>query len=108
MAHPCRTPPLNWAQHRCQIHRFRPFVWAPGKSGVSVVIFSATEKVIVLEPRSDFRIAAVDALQGTRFMFRMPEEQNFADPASRFQPWGVDRPRKIVHTCKFRCTENFR
>jgi maltooligosyltrehalose trehalohydrolase len=69
---------------------------------VSSVIFSAPEKVIPLEPRRDFRIAEVDALQGTRFMFRMPEGQNFPDPASRFQPWGVDRPRESVDTPKFR------
>jgi hypothetical protein len=45
------------AQHRGQIHRFRLVVWALGKSGASVVIFSATEKVTALEPRRDFHIA---------------------------------------------------
>jgi maltooligosyltrehalose trehalohydrolase len=78
--------------------------WAPGKSGVSVVIFSSasgTERVIPLEPRCGFHIAEVDASEGTRYMFRMPEGQDFPDPASRFQPEGVHRPSAIVDTRKF-------
>jgi hypothetical protein len=41
-------------------------------------------------------------------MFRTPEGQNFSQTSSRFQPWGVDRAREIVDTCKSRCTENLR
>jgi 1,4-alpha-glucan branching enzyme len=95
MAHRCRTPPLHFAQHLCQI---RPFHFA-------VVSFSVTEKVIELELRREFHVAEVDALRGTRFMFRMPEGQNVPDPASRIQPWGVDRSQEIVDTRKFRRTD---
>ena len=38
-------------------------------------------------------------------MFRMPEGQNVPDPASRIQPWGVDRSQEIVDTRKFRRTD---
>ena len=86
-------------------HRFRVGVWAPGKSGVSRVISSATEKVIPLELRRDFHSAEVDALQGARFMFRMPEGQNFPVPAWHFQPWGVDRPSQSLDRVKFRWTD---
>lgn len=86
-------------------HRSRFVAWAPGKSGVSVVIFSGTEKVIPLEPRCGFHIAEVDASEGTRYMFRMPDGQDFPDPASRFQPEGVHRPSAVVNTRKFRWTD---
>jgi maltooligosyltrehalose trehalohydrolase len=85
--------------------RARFVAWAPGKSGLSVVIFSGTEKVIPLEPRGGFHIAEVDASEGTQYMFRMPDGRNFPDPASRFQPEGVHRPSAIVDTRKFRWTD---
>jgi 1,4-alpha-glucan branching enzyme len=66
---------------------------------------SATEKVIPLELRRDFHNAEVDALQGARFMYRMPEGQTFADPASRFQPGGIDRSSQSVDSLKFCRTE---
>jgi hypothetical protein len=75
---------------------------------VSSVIFSAPEKVIPLEPRRDFRIAEVDALQGTRFMFRMPEGQNFPDPASRFSLGELTAlERAWIHPNSAGLTENF-
>ena len=38
-------------------------------------------------------------------MFRMPDGQNFPDPASRFQPEGVHRASAVVDTRQFRWTD---
>jgi maltooligosyltrehalose trehalohydrolase len=81
--------------------RSRFVVWAPGKSGLSVVVFSGTEKVIPMEAHCGFHFAEIEAPEGTRYMFRMPEGHNFPDPASRFQPEGVHRPSAVVDTHQF-------
>jgi maltooligosyltrehalose trehalohydrolase len=81
--------------------RSRFVAWAPGKSGLSVVVFSGTERVIPMEAHCGFHFAETEAPEGSRYMFRMPEGHNVPDPASRFQPEGVHRPSAVVDTRQF-------
>ena len=78
---------------RCQFT-----VWAPARQKVEVHIVSPEELLVPLA-RDDrgYHRATVEGVQpGCRYFYRLDEEKERPDPASRFQPGGVHGPSQLV------------
>jgi maltooligosyltrehalose trehalohydrolase len=86
--------------------RSRFSAWAPGKSQLSVVLLGNERKIVNMTTRPcGFHEVETDAGPGARYVFRMSDDQEFPDPASRFQPQGVHGPSEIVDTAAFAWTD---
>jgi len=73
-------------------------VWAPNCRKVDLHILSPHETVIPLEGGDFgyFRTAASDIQPGARYRFRLDDEAELPDPASRYQPEGVHGPSEVI------------
>ena len=76
-------------------------VWAPGKKNVTLHIVSPTERKLPMlsDAWGYFRLEVDDIPPGTRYYFKLDNDQEYADPASQFQPEDVHGPSAVVdHT----------
>ena len=83
-------------------------VWAPGRTGVEVVLEGApsTSIELVPEPGGYFSGVSPKSRAGDRYRFRLVGEEGlFPDPASRFQPEGPHGPSEVVDPALFRWTD---
>ena len=69
-------------------------LWAPGAKEVALV----THDTRPMQRDADgwFSIVAHDARPGTRYRFRIDDEIDVPDPASRFQPEDVNGPSEVI------------
>ncbi|HWW60740.1 MAG TPA: malto-oligosyltrehalose trehalohydrolase, partial [Thermoanaerobaculia bacterium] len=71
-------------------------VWAPPRRSVAAVI-DGRDHPLTAEPRGYFSGLVREARAGTRYRFRLDDEQEtYPDPASRFQPEGVHGASEVV------------
>jgi maltooligosyltrehalose trehalohydrolase len=84
---------------RCQF-----LVWAPRAKRVEVKILGPNEQSIPLEPteKGYHQLTATDAGPGTSYLFRLDNQKERPDPASRYQPFGVHKPSQITDPHAFR------
>jgi maltooligosyltrehalose trehalohydrolase len=84
-------------------------VWAPKASAISVVVErpGSVPLVAPLErgPDGHFSGIVAEAMPGDRYRYRIDDEGDFPDPASRFQPEGVHGPSEIVDPAGFPWTD---
>lgn len=73
-------------------------VWAPRADSVAVHIPGSPGRLMPLKPRERGYWEAVisEAGPGTPYFFRLNEEHDRPDPASRYQPEGVHGPSEIM------------
>jgi maltooligosyltrehalose trehalohydrolase len=73
-------------------------VWAPRRRRVDLQIVAPRERVIPMKaaPLGYFELQIEDAPPGTRYFYRLDDEVDRPDPASRSQPDGVHGPSEIV------------
>lgn len=76
-------------------------VWAPGRERVTVVFEDAAGREhpgpsLEREPGGYFSGSAPGARPGALYRYRLDDEGNFPDPASRFQPRGPHGPSQLV------------
>ena len=76
--------------------RFR--LWAPGARNVVVALGAGGERTQVLASIEDHWFEAVvpDVGAGTRYAFRIDGTSTVADPASRFNPYGVQAASAVL------------
>jgi maltooligosyltrehalose trehalohydrolase len=77
--------------------RFR--LWAPAAQRVDLCIADVTRSLrIPLQPdiRGWFELITDAAKPGTQYYFRIDDEQEVPDPASRFQPQDVHGPSEVI------------
>jgi len=80
-------------------------VWAPDHRNVYVVI-DGEEHPLEAEPDGYFRGVVHGAGAGTRYRFRLDEdEQTYPDPASRFQPDGPHGDSEVVDPGAYRWSD---
>src|SRR5436305_10892499 len=84
------TPALGavWlGNNRC---RFR--VWAPLSKTIHLHIVAPGDRIISMEPKSrGYHDSIVEGIEpGTRYLFRLATGEEVPDPASRYQPEGVN------------------
>ncbi len=76
--------------------RFR--VWAPLRESVSVNILSPVRRVVPLErdDRGYWTGSVRELYPGARYLYRLDQDRQRPDPASRYQPEGVHGPSEII------------
>ncbi len=75
--------------------RFR--LWAPKVDSLGLVL-DGRDTPLPMQPQEDgwFELRVPEAHAGTRYMFRLPDGQSVADPASRSQPDDAGGPSEVV------------
>ncbi|WP_448265430.1 malto-oligosyltrehalose trehalohydrolase [Nostoc sp. DSM 114159] len=73
-------------------------VWSPLLDSVTVKILTPEEQLIPLKPQSEgyWHTKVNDVYPGTLYRYVLNGQDNFADPASQYQPEGVHGPSQIV------------
>lgn len=79
--------------------RFR--LWAPGASDVAVIIDGGPAVALDREAGGWYRGLVAGVGRGARYRFRIDGGLRVPDPASRFQPEGIDGPSEVVDTQAF-------
>lgn len=80
-------------------------VWAPDRRAVAVVI-DGRATPLTREPSGHFSGVVADARDGTRYRFRLDEDERLLpDPVSRFQPDGPHEASQVVDPSRFTWTD---
>ena len=84
---------------RCQF-----LVWAPRAKRVEVRLLGPGEQVLPLQPAESgyHELTVPDIAPGTSYLFRLNNQKDRPDPASRYQPFGVHKPSQITDPHAFR------
>ncbi|MFZ5905961.1 MAG: malto-oligosyltrehalose trehalohydrolase [Nitrospirota bacterium] len=74
-------------------------VWAPFLNRVELKILQGEEKILPMQKdaRGYWHAFLPDIAPGTRYCFRLEQEQDRPDPASHSQPEGVHGPSRVVN-----------
>jgi len=79
-------------------------VWAPKADRVEVVLINGDARNLhsmTREERGFFSFVKDHVLNGQRYGYRLNGGQDYPDPASRWQPDGVNQPSAVLHTDAF-------
>jgi maltooligosyltrehalose trehalohydrolase len=92
--------------HRSGACTFR--VWAPFRRSVDVKILGprAVSVPMTQDARGYWQVSLSGLEAGTRYFYRLDDERDRPDPASRHQPEGVHGPSAVVDHGSFRWTDN--
>ncbi|MBI3063615.1 MAG: malto-oligosyltrehalose trehalohydrolase [Deltaproteobacteria bacterium] len=73
-------------------------VWAPAASSVDVIVVAPTQRSVLLAHSADgyFSAEVENIPNGSLYHYRLNDEKDRPDPASRFQPQGVHGPSQVV------------
>lgn len=76
----------------------RFLVWAPHVERVALKLVAPRADVLPMQPRDRgyFELTAEGIGPGTRYFYRLAEQRDRPDPASRFQPDGVHGPSAVI------------
>ena len=82
-----------WGENVCRF-----LVWAPHASRVEICIGEPQERRILMQAQSRgyFSIVAESVSAGALYRYRLDDQTERPDPASRFQPNGVHGPSQII------------
>ena len=83
-------------------------VWAPERQTVALHLLGTRDRLVpmVKEQCGYHRIRIDDVEPQTRYLYRLDDSQEYPDPASRFQPYGVHEPSAIVDLGGVRWTDS--
>ena len=79
-------------------------VWAPKADRVEVVLIDGSTRYLHSMTREEggfFSFVKDHALNGQRYVYRLNEGPEYPDPASRWQPDGVNQPSAVLRTDEF-------
>ncbi len=85
--------------------RLRFALWAPDATRVELgILDGGPGRRLEMPPGEDgwFGLTTADAAPGTRYRYRINGETDVPDPASRFQPEGVDGPSEVIDPAGYR------
>jgi maltooligosyltrehalose trehalohydrolase len=82
-------------------------VWAPQANRVEVKIVAPCEKVVPLQKiERGYHQTTVEGVEpGASYLFRLDQEKERPDPASRYQPFGVHQPSQLTDRNAFRWSD---
>ncbi len=73
-------------------------VWAPGAASVSVILTDANDQVTLEEQADGYFSCLTPKLKpGDRYLFELDGVARYPDPASQFQPEGVEGPSEVFN-----------
>lgn len=86
---------------------WRFVLWAPAWRRASVHILGTHERIVEMgREERGYHFAVVEPIEaGTRYRYRLEDSRELPDPASRFQPEGVQGPSQLVDTEDFEWTD---
>ncbi|MBN1188422.1 MAG: malto-oligosyltrehalose trehalohydrolase [Dehalococcoidales bacterium] len=87
-------PGTIWLENgRCRFH-----VWAPHIDRLDLHLVSPDNRTIPLvrDPDGDHSVVLDSIKPGFRYFYRLDRENEYPDPASRYQPEGVHGPSQVV------------
>lgn len=78
-------------------------VWAPLRNTVAVRIVSPEEQTVPMkqDEQGYWHAEVKNVLPGARYLYRIDNDRDRPDPASRFQPEGVHGPSEVVDHAAF-------
>lgn len=78
-------------------------VWAPLRDRVDVKIVSPEVRIVPMEKdeRGYWRVEIRNVFSEAQYLYRLDNEQERPDPASRYQPYGVHGPSQVVDHAAF-------
>jgi maltooligosyltrehalose trehalohydrolase len=87
--------------------RCRFVVWSPRAERVALHLIVPDERVVALDPlpRGYFAVDVDGVAPGTTYRYRLDDEAEWPDPASRSQPDGVHGPSAVVDPAAFSWTD---
>src|SRR5262245_32552792 len=82
-------------------------VWAPRHDRVELVLLDAGRRTVSMErePHGYFSVTVPDVGEGQRYLYRLGGGAERADPASRWQPDGVNGPSAVLRPERFHWTD---
>jgi maltooligosyltrehalose trehalohydrolase len=82
-------------------------VWAPLRGRVEVKIIAPVEQIVPMDrDAKGYWQATVQGIgPGARYVFRLENDRDWPDPASRYQPEGVHGPSEVVDHTVFNWTD---
>ncbi len=82
-------------------------LWAPNAKKVSIHLLQRDEFVPMEALANGYHRAVVQSVNaGCRYLYRLDDQRELPDPASRFQPDGVHGPSQLVDTHAFAWNDN--
>jgi maltooligosyltrehalose trehalohydrolase len=81
-------------------------VWAPERRSVEVILENHSDVPLAKDTNGYFAGVIRDAAAGQRYRYRLDGNETLADPASRFQPDGINGPSEIIDTSSFLWTDS--
>jgi maltooligosyltrehalose trehalohydrolase len=81
-------------------------LWAPNARSASVHLLTG-DAVLPMEPLAHgyHRTVAANLKAGMKYFYRLDDDRDLPDPASRYQPEGVHGPSQLVDTATFEWTD---
>lgn len=78
-------------------------VWAPLRERVEVKIIAPVEQIVLMDRNAEgyWQAMAQGIEPGARYVFRLENDRDRPDPASRYQPEGVHGPSQVVDHAEF-------
>jgi maltooligosyltrehalose trehalohydrolase len=78
--------------------RTRFLIWAPRANHLEIRIVSPEERLVEMQRQErGYFLADIEGLAaGARYFYRIDRQNDFPDPASKFQPEGVHSPSEVV------------
>jgi len=78
--------------------RCRFLVWAPNVDHLELRLLDPTDRLLPMQPRDRgyFELTVEGIDRGTRYFYRIDRDRDRPDPASRFQPDGVNAASAVV------------
>lgn len=73
-------------------------VWAPGKKNVELLLTGSPALSMQQDERGYWSVTVVGYEHGQTYKYRLDNDKDFPDPASRHQPLGVHGPSAIADT----------
>lgn len=80
-------------------------VWAPDHPRVALIVEGRQPVPLEKEPDGYFSAFVPGLAAGARYRYRLGDGEALPDPASRFQPEGVDGPSEVVDPRSFQWTD---
>jgi maltooligosyltrehalose trehalohydrolase len=80
-------------------------VWAPGRKKVELMLAGASTHAMLQDDRGYWSVTVPGIAAGQLYKYRLDNEKDFPDPASRHQPEGVHGPSAVTDTF-FEWTDN--
>ena len=81
-------------------------VWAPERRTVEVIFENHGSVPLTKDAEGYFSAVVSDACAGLRYRYQLDSETTLADPASRYQPDGINGPSEVIDVSSFPWTDS--